>query len=226
MKKSITLLLVFVMLFSVFASTSTITASAKTKIKLSKTSITLTLGKSKTIKLNGLTKKQAKKVKWKSANKKIATVSKGKITSKKVGTTKITATYKGKKYKCKVLVRPNFKKLYDKYCSPEVARVAGDNSYLSLESNPYQIDLDDYDENDEEYYNALEDSIYYYDLFEKSIKDIHKSLGLPNSLFERMLNTYNTEGRQTNYYKSKGFYVTWAFTSNYGGNLEVQYYLY
>ncbi len=215
MKKHITMLLVFVMLFSVFASTSTITASAKTKIKLSKTSITLTLGKSKTIKLNGLTKKQAKKVKWKSANKKIATVSKGKITSKNVGTTKITATYKGKKYKCKVLVRPSFKKLYDKYCSPEVARVAGDNSYLSLDSDPYDIGTGS------EY---PEDWLYYNDLFDDNIKAVHKALGVPDSIFEKMECTSLSMGRQTVYYKNKGFYITWTYSGSYG--LEVQYYLY
>ena len=218
MKKHITMLLVFVMLFSVFASTSTITASAKTKIKLSKTSITLTLGKSKTIKLSGLTKKQAKKVKWKSANKKIATVSKGKITSKNVGTTKITATYKGKKYKCKVLVRPNFKKLYDKYCSPEVARVAGDNSYLSLDSDPYDIGTDSED------YDDISDWLYYNDLFNDNIKAIHKALGVPSSVLNQMDHTSLSMGRQTVYYKNKGFYITWTYSGSYG--LEVQYYLY
>ena len=216
MKKSITLLLVFVMMFSVFASTSTITASAKTKIKLSKTSITLTLGKSKTIKLSGLTKKQAKKVKWKSANKKIATVSKGKITSKNVGTTKITATYKGKKYKCKVLVRPNFKKLYDKYCSPEVAKVASDNSYLSLDSDPYDLG-----ENEDEYEDEW---LYYNDLFDDNIKAINKALGVPDSILEKMDYTSSSMGRQTVYYKNKGFYITWTYHPYYG--LEVQYYLY
>ena len=218
------MLLVFVMLFSVFASTSTITASAKTKIKLSKTSITLTLGKSKTIKLNGLTKKQAKKVKWKSANKKIATVSKGKITSKKVGTTKITATYKGKKYKCKVLVRPNFKKLYYKYCSPEVADVASDNSYLFLDSNPNDIDPNDYYYDDDLYYDAIVELLDESNLFDDNIKAINKALGVPDSIFERMNRTCAADGRQTVYYKNKGFYITWTYSGSYG--LEVQYYLY
>lgn len=218
MKKHITMLLVFVMLFSVFASTSTITASAKTKIKLSKTSITLTLGKSKTIKLNGLTKKQAKKVKWKSANKKIATVSKGKITSKNVGTTKITATYKGKKYKCKVLVRPNFKKLYDKYCSPEVARVAGDNSFLFLDSDPYDIGTDSED------YEDVSNWLYYDKLYESNIKAINKALGLPDSVWEKINGTSASMGELTLSYKNKGFYISWTYHPDYG--LETYYYLY
>ncbi len=45
------------------------------------------------------------KVKWKSSRKSVASVSsKGVVKAKKIGTCNITATYKGKKYKCKVKV--------------------------------------------------------------------------------------------------------------------------
>lgn len=48
---------------------------------------------------------KAKKVKWKSKNKSIAKISKkGKITAVKEGTAKMTAKYKGKTYKFKVIV--------------------------------------------------------------------------------------------------------------------------
>lgn len=67
-------------------------------------------GDSKTIKLKGAS---AKKVKWSTSNKKTATVSKGRIKAKKPGTVTITAKYKNKKYKCKVVVREKEKSVGD-----------------------------------------------------------------------------------------------------------------
>jgi hypothetical protein len=74
----------------------------KQVVKLSKSKLTLEAGKSKTIKLKGAKKN---KVKWTSSKKAVATVSKGKIKAKKAGKATITAKYKNKKYKCKVIVR-------------------------------------------------------------------------------------------------------------------------
>ena len=80
-------------------------AAATKKVKLNKTKATLTVGKSTTLKL-----KQGSKVlkaTFTSNKKKIATVGKktGKVTAKKKGTATITATYKKKKYKCKITVK-------------------------------------------------------------------------------------------------------------------------
>lgn len=77
-------------------------ASAAKKIKLNKSKLTLKVGETYTLKL----KNNKAKIKWSSSKKKIATVSaKGKVKAKKPGTTAITATAKGKKYKCKVTVK-------------------------------------------------------------------------------------------------------------------------
>lgn len=76
-------------------------AHAATKVKLNKTSATLLVGKSTTLKLSGA---KASKVKWTSSKKSVATVKAGKVKAKKAGKTTITATYKGKKYKCKITV--------------------------------------------------------------------------------------------------------------------------
>ena len=105
MKKSITLLLVFAILISLFAVTD-ITASAKENIKLSATSIKLVIGKTKK-----LTVKNTKKtVKWSSSKKSVAKVDKkGKVTAKSAGTAKITAKVAGKKLTCKVTVYKKFK---------------------------------------------------------------------------------------------------------------------
>ena len=80
----------------------TVTLSKKKTIRLSEKKLTLNPGNSKTIKLRGAS---AKKVKWSTSDKKVATVSKGKIKAKKPGTVTITAKYKNKKYRCKVVVR-------------------------------------------------------------------------------------------------------------------------
>lgn len=74
----------------------------KKKIRLNKKKITLTKGSSFQLKLIG---GKAKKVKWSVQNKKIATVKNGRIKAKKKGKTRIVATYRKKKYVCKLTVK-------------------------------------------------------------------------------------------------------------------------
>ncbi|MCR5202118.1 MAG: carbohydrate-binding domain-containing protein [Lachnospiraceae bacterium] len=101
LKKAIASLTVLSMVASLAAVPGT--AEAKKKIKLNKSKVTIKVGKKVTLKLKNAKKK---KVKWKSKNKKIATVTKkGVVKGKKKGKTTIIATYKGKKYKCKVTVK-------------------------------------------------------------------------------------------------------------------------
>ena len=88
----------------------TVTFSKKKIIRLSEKSLNMNTGDSKTIKLRGAS---AKKVKWSTSDKKVATVSKGRIKAKKPGTVTITAKYKNKKYKCKVVVREKEKSVGD-----------------------------------------------------------------------------------------------------------------
>ena len=75
---------------------------AQAAVRLSKKSVTLVVGNSVTLKVKG-TKKA---VKWSTSNKKVATVKKGKVTAKKAGKATITAKVAGKKYTCKVTVKP------------------------------------------------------------------------------------------------------------------------
>lgn len=155
------------------------------------------------------------KIKWNSSNKKIATVSSsGKVNGLKPGTCTISATRNGVTKKCKVTVQPNFTELYYDYCDYEIAEVARDNSYLVLDSDPYNIgDSDDYYD--------IQEWLYYYDLFDNAVKSIHKDIGLPESLLERMKLTYSSMGKQTEYYPDKGFSVSWIYHPDYG--LEIVY---
>ena len=100
-KKVIALLLALAMSTeTVPVITNPITVEAASSVRLSKTKLTMGLGDSYTIKLKGV-----KKPVWKSSNKRIAIVKNGKVIAKKTGKVTITATYKGKSYKCSVLVK-------------------------------------------------------------------------------------------------------------------------
>lgn len=79
----------------------TVKISRKTKVSLNKKTLTLSPGETFNLKLTGVSKS---KVKWKTSNKSVVTVSKGKLKAKKVGSARITATYKKKKYVCKITV--------------------------------------------------------------------------------------------------------------------------
>lgn len=99
------------------------------KAKLSSKSVKLLKGQKVTLKLNGA----SGSVKWKSGNKKIATVKKGKVTAKKKGKTTITATYKGKTYKCKVKVEA------PKLSTSKLSIGNGSTSTLKLKGTSYKV---------------------------------------------------------------------------------------
>ncbi len=78
-------------------------SSAKPKkIKLSKRNVTLNRNESCKIKLKAAKKK---KIKWYSTNKKIVSVKDGLIKAKKKGKCIVIAKYRGKEYRCNVLVK-------------------------------------------------------------------------------------------------------------------------
>lgn len=84
-------------------------SASKKKIAINKKTLTLYEGKSSTLKLINVPKKDKKKIKkklkWSSTNKNIATVtSSGKVTAKKKGSAKIMAKVGKKKYTCKITV--------------------------------------------------------------------------------------------------------------------------
>ncbi|MEE3468548.1 MAG: Ig-like domain-containing protein [Eubacterium sp.] len=106
MRRLTTTVLVMALALGLAAGLSSGEGLAKTKkISISKKKLTIYTGNKKQLKLKNVTKKQAKKITWKSSKKSVATVNKkGVITAKNEGKTTITATYKKKKYTCKVTV--------------------------------------------------------------------------------------------------------------------------
>lgn len=100
-KMSALLMTVVVML--TFMNGATREVSAKGIPYINYKSVYVIEGKTFKVKLMNLPK--GAKVKWKSSNKKVATVKAGKIKGVGAGNCKVTATYKKKKYSCKVKVQ-------------------------------------------------------------------------------------------------------------------------
>lgn len=97
--------------------------------------------------------------------------------------------------------RPNFKKIYKEYGEPYWADVAGDNSYLRIDTNPYDIE------------DELDFDAYY------AILSINEEFGCPESLNSKMGETTALDGRQTEEYKN--VIVSWKYHPDSG--LEVMY---
>jgi len=88
-------------------------AEAKTKPGLAARKKTVTAGQTYRLKLKGVSRRA--KVKWKTSKKTVVSIAKKKgntvtLKAKKRGTALVTATYKKKKYKCRITVRAKEKK--------------------------------------------------------------------------------------------------------------------
>lgn len=147
-------------------------------------------------------------ISWQSSANSVATVSAtGLITGVGEGTCTITASTDGKFAVCVITVKkkaPDLKALYQKYCDGKSwADVASDGSYLNIDDNPY---------NYEEYYIAAADT---------AIQLINEAMGLPSSLYNDMLQTTWSMGKQQETYESIGIKVSWTYHPDKG--LEVTY---
>ena len=144
-------------------------------------------------------------VSWKSSNESVAVVSNnGKITGKGEGSCTVTATAGGKSDSLTVTVKtgPDFQAIFEACeLDSSYATVASDGSYLSIDTNP--SDIDDYTD-----YAAY-----------LSLYLINDELGLPDSLMEDMGHTSSIDGKQTEEFENVT--VTWKYHPDNG--LEVTY---
>ena len=144
-------------------------------------------------------------VTWTSSNEAVAAVNGGTVTGRAEGECVITVrTRNGKTDTCTVEVGPagpDFAALYEEYCKPSFANVAGDGSYLYIDTNPNNID----DHIDYEAYLA--------------IVAVNKALGLPESVNNRMEQTRALDGMQKA--SGDGFEMTWTYHPDHG--MEVTY---
>ena len=150
-----------------------------------------------------------KNVIWTSSNSSVACVnSTGTITGMSSGTCIITASVDGKTAMANVTVKkkgPDFQKLYNEIDSAAKYgfSVASDGSYLSADTNVYNLD---------DYFN--------YDIRD-AITDLHEKMGLPESLDEDMWNTSWSMGKQHETFENVGVTVSWTYHPDKG--LEVTY---
>lgn len=175
------------------------------EIVLSKSSVELKAGDSTSVSYTISPDKAADAdVTWKSSNESVATVSSnGKITGKGEGSCTITVTAGGKTDTLTVTVKegPDFKAIYNTYCSSTYATVGSDGSYLSIDTNPYN--LDDY---------TVSGSL-------QAIIDVNSALGLPAYVLDDMVSTTALMGRQTATFDDVT--VSWSYHPDNG--LEVTY---
>lgn len=146
-------------------------------------------------------------ISWQSSNNAVTTVtSSGLVTGIGEGTCTVTASANGKVAVCVITVKkkaPDLKALYNGLSDKYGWTLGSDGSYLSADTNIY--DLDDYSNT----------SILY------SIRDMNKSLGLPDSLWNDMLQTTWSMGKQQETFENIGIKVTWTYHPDKG--LEVIY---
>lgn len=128
----------------------------KKKVKLDTTNLSLNIDEIYYLELKNA---KANGVKWKSSNKKVATVRKdgtyGYIVAKSSGKATITATYKGKAYKCKVKVKGAMKNPIS--C----------NSGKTV--NIYMDTLGSYSEGYLRFWSSVENITLYYEIEDDSI---------------------------------------------------------
>ncbi len=98
---------------------------------------------------------------------------------------------------------PNFEKIYSEYCNSIWADVGADGSYLSIDTNPYDLD----------------DSGVAYQAAVTAVKNVNKALGLPDSLYNDMAETTWSMGKQTQTFGNVT--VSWTYHPDKG--LEVTY---
>ncbi len=128
--------------------------------------------------------------------------SNGLITAVSDGTATIMMTAKDKTATISVTVKtgPDFKAIYKKIGgeSSSAVEVASDGSYLRIDSDPYDLG---------------------YSWHTSEIKQANKELGLPDSVYQKMLETRSVDGRLTDTHN--GVKVSWTYHPDHG--LEVLY---
>lgn len=126
---------------------------------------------------------KVKDVTWFSSNDTISTVNDGIIEGKNEGTNIISVTTTNNKTDtCAITViaaGPDLVSIYNDYCEDGWAELSADNSYISIDTNPYDI-KDEFD------IDAMQ-----------AIEDVLKALGFSDAVLKNMYSTSSADGKQT-----------------------------
>ncbi len=143
-----------------------------------------------------------KSVEWTSSDEDVATVNEvGLITAVAEGECTVKATSGEKSVEMTVTVKkdvPDFKAIYDEYCTSTWAEVGSDGSYLEIDTNPYNRD---------DYWDSDADA---------AIEKINSALGLPDSINSDIGNTSWSMGKQSETFESIGITVEWTYHPDKG----------
>lgn len=180
------------------------------EVVLAKDTIEMKVGNTQSVPYTINPGKVADKVKvtWSSSNDSVAEVDEnGKITAKEDGSCTVTITAGGKNDTVTVTVKsgPDFKEIYDEFCESTWATVGSDGSYLTVDTNPYDID---------------DDGLAYIEAY-YAMEKINKALGLPDSLINDFGQTSGADGKQEEEFKNQGVKVSYKYHPDKG--LEVTY---
>lgn len=172
-KNTILRLVIAVMAFSILWSVCfPLSVEAKSR-RLSAKSKRLSVGQKYTIKMKGIStkdKRKGRKVKWRVSDKSV-TVIKGKknysitLRARKAGKVKVTATYRGKKYICKVTVKDKDDTGQNDVRDEEVGEKSGDIRLNASEATIYYLS-----DTDSKYLSKPAGHIYSYQFKVEGIK--------------------------------------------------------
>lgn len=148
--------------------------------------------------------KADKKVKWEVIPAGIVSVDEnGNVKALAEGKAQVVLSVGNKTDVVDIIVKsgPDFQKIFDEFCESEYATVASDGSYLTIDTNPDNID---------DYTNY---SAYF------AIGDVNEALGLPEALMEKMNKTRALDGTREEEFDEVR--VTWQYHPDNG--LSVTY---
>lgn len=188
--------------------------TAKTPVEdvvLAKNSVELKIGESDVIACTVYPSDASNKnVIWSSSDNNIASVNEnGMIIAVGEGSCTVTATVDGISSDISVTVKKktlDLKAIYDEFCQSTWADLGNDNSYLHVDTNPYN-----YDDGDSRYVLVVN----------TAIEKINAKMGLPASLYNDMNQTSWSMGKQSETFDSVGITVSWTYHPDKG--LEVTY---
>ena len=143
-----------------------------------------------------------KTVVWTTSDDKVATVNEaGLVTAVAEGECTVKAESGEKSVEISIKVKkdvPDFKAIFDEYCSSSWAEVGNDGSYLEIDTNPYNRD---------DYWDSDADT---------AIEKVNAALGLPDSINSDIGGTSWSMGKQSETFESIGVTVEWTYHPDKG----------
>lgn len=163
--KNIRLILAVIVVALIWSLYSPLSVEARLKRHLSAKDKMLSVGQEYTLKMKGISskdKKKGRKVKWNVSDKSVAVIKDKKnysitLRARKTGNVKVSGTYLGKKYTCKIMVKDE---TFGEQDSEEVTDADEDKSNIYL--NASEVNIYYLSDTDKKYLSESDNHIYSY----------------------------------------------------------------